>query len=131
MYGQSAHISWHPPIYPNGYIEQYEISWSKSKPVSSTSETAQVEVGSRLSKDRRSREAYMINVFEPMTYYNVKLSARNRVGPGRDWEKSLVAVSADDSKCVHSLMVDGLYSMTVKACFSLLLLTDCVGLLVM
>ena len=48
------------------------------------------------SMDRRSREVYLIDVFKPMTYYNIKLSARNRARRGRDWEKQLVAVSEPD-----------------------------------
>ena len=47
---------------------------------------------------RSSREAYLLKVFEPLTYYNIKLSARNRQGQGQEWEKILVAVSANDSK---------------------------------
>ena len=38
-----------------------------------------------------------------MKYYTVRLQARNRMGQGQQWEKQLVAVSADDSKSVCTL----------------------------
>ena len=98
VYGSSVHISWHPPLFPNGYIEHYEISWRKS-----ITEDAS-DSASRIIKNRRAREAYMINIFEPMTYYDLKLYARNRVGRGDDyWEKIMMTVSADDSKLYCSI----------------------------
>ena len=52
----------------------------------------------KISKDRRAREAYIIGKFKPFVYYDIKLMARNRVGPGADWQRERVVVSADDSK---------------------------------
>lgn len=48
--------------------------------------------------DRRSREEYLIETFQPLRYYTVRLLARNRMGPGQNWQLELVAVSAPDSK---------------------------------
>ena len=48
--------------------------------------------------DRRQRETYLINRFTPMKYYDIRIHARNKVGPGIDWERILMAVSANDSK---------------------------------
>ena len=88
-------MSWQPPLNPNGYIEQYEIAWENSQLENQPLVVIKAE---KLTVDRRSREAYLINKFVPLTYYSVRMNARNRIGPGGDWEKILVAVSADDSK---------------------------------
>ena len=53
----------------------------------------------KLGFSRNAREAYLVDVFRPLTYYNIKLSARNRAGIGLDWFKVMQAVSAPDSKC--------------------------------
>ena len=52
----------------------------------------------KLGFSRNAREAYLLDVFRPLTYYNIKLSARNRAGIGLDWFKVMQAVSAPDSK---------------------------------
>ncbi|XP_047146188.2 fibronectin type III domain-containing protein isoform X1 [Hydra vulgaris] len=95
VFGRSAHISWQPPLNPNGYIEQYEITWENSQ-LELLGLPPVVVKTERMSVDRRSREAYLINMFVPLTYYGVRINARNRIGPGGDWEKILVAVSEDD-----------------------------------
>ena len=94
VYGESVHISWNPPLEPNGYIEQYDISWRESGEDGKPNEGA--AFAGKVSKDRRSREAYLIKKFEPMKYYDLIISARNRVGPGFDWDRILMAVSAED-----------------------------------
>ena len=30
VFGHSVHLSWNPPLEPNGYIEQYDIEWAES-----------------------------------------------------------------------------------------------------
>lgn len=94
VYGNDAHISWQPPINPNGYIEQYEIV---IQPSDSAGESA-TDGAETVNKDRRSREAYLMDEFKPFTYYDLKISARNRVGGGEQWEIQKFTVSAPDSK---------------------------------
>ena len=55
----------------------------------------------QIGLQRNAREAYLIETFEPMKYYNIRLHARNRMRQGLQWEKQLVAVSANDSKYDH------------------------------
>ena len=92
VYGDSAHINWQPPIYPNGYIETYDITIIGTDPRLTT------PVQKTIRKDRRSREAYLMGMFEPYTYYDVQVSARNRKGAGEPWVRILFTVSDKDSK---------------------------------
>ena len=92
VFGSSAHINWQPPLYPNGYIETYEINIIKSD------QRLKRAVPTTIRKDRRSREVYIRDSFEPYTYYDVKVAARNRKGKGRPWFRVLFTVSAPDSK---------------------------------
>jgi hypothetical protein len=92
VYGNNIHLSWHPPINPNGYIEQYVVSWYESD----KERRKRKLINQKKSFDRRSREAYLIGIFEPFVYYDIKLMARNRVGPGNDWQRERVVVSAAD-----------------------------------
>ena len=101
VYGDAAHINWQPPIYPNGYIETYEITIIGTDPRLTTPFQKTVR------KDRRSREAYLMDIFEPYTYYDVQVSARNRKGRGEPWVRILFTVSAKDSKCPLFLFVLG------------------------
>ena len=59
---------------------------------------------SQIEVQRYAREAYLIKTFEPMKYYNIRLQARNRMGQGLQWEKQLVAVSANDSELFFSYL---------------------------
>ena len=97
IYGRSAHISWNPPLEPNGYIEQYEISWYEASQQETDDDRARSTIQQQ-TMDRRSREEYLIETFQPLRYYTVRLLARNRMGPGQNWQLELVAVSAPDSK---------------------------------
>lgn len=94
IYGRSVHINWNPPLNPNGYIESYEIRWIETRNEGDTRPAKE----ERLTMDRRSREAYLINKMTPLTYFDVTIRARNRLGPGRPWVRERFAVSAEDSK---------------------------------
>lgn len=114
VYGRSAHISWNPPLNPNGYIEQYEISWSLSR--DSDRQQAKPAARTTIKKDRRSREAYMISDFEPFTYYDVRMSARNRVGPGEDFERILFSVGAPDGMYLNLFYLLNSLKYTIDVC---------------
>lgn len=92
IYGRSVHINWNPPLNPNGYIESYEIRWIETRNEGDTRPAKE----ERLTMDRRSREAYLINKMTPLTYFDVTIRARNRLGPGRPWVRERFAVSAED-----------------------------------
>ena len=92
VFGSAAHINWQPPLYPNGYIETYEINIIGNDPRLTRA------VQKTVRKDRRSREVYISDFFEPYTYYDVQVAARNRQGKGRPWVREKFTVSAPDSK---------------------------------
>jgi len=50
-----------------------------------------------------------------MEYYNIRLQARNRMGQGLQWERQLVAVSANDSKLEHHKTLTFRYFRTDKS----------------
>lgn len=118
VYGNDAHINWQPPVHPNGYIEQYEIV---IQPSDSAGDSATFGV-EQVNKDRRSREAYLMNMFQPFTYYDLKLSARNRVGGGDQWEIQKFTVSAPDSKLFYHHVQMSL-SLYLRQCKKRLMLT--------